>query len=109
MPWSLIFVLHFFVAVTTDMPKNVAYPVDGTDLELTCTYDGSDFTANSWEWYRDNQQISNKTDRTLIITGTTDNDGSYHCIALDANQLRSAATPAKAVKFHSKCCFFHPH
>ena len=96
-------VLHFLSDVTTDMPLDVAYPVLGTALELTCTYGGSDFTASTWEWYKDNAPVSNQAAQKLTITGATNSDdGSYHCIAVDAQQKKTAATPAIPVKFHSK-------
>ena len=101
-------VLHFLSAVTTDMPANVEYPVLGTALELTCTYGGSDFTASTWEWYKDNAPVSNQAAQKLKITDTTNgDDGSYHCIAVDAQQKKTAATPAIPVKFHSKYFLIH--
>jgi hypothetical protein len=103
MPKTLMLVFHFLSAVTADMPADVVYPVLGTALELTCTYGGSDFTASTWEWYKDNVLVSNQAAQKLTITGATNSDnGSYHCIAVDARQKNTAATPAIPVKFHSK-------
>ena len=108
MPSILMLILHFLSAVTTDLPADVVYPVLGTALELTCIYGGSDFTASKWEWYKDNQVMPSKTAQKLTIEGATNSDdGSYHCIAEDAQQKKTAATPAKSVKFHSKYFLIH--
>ena len=95
-------VLHFLSAVTTDLPAGIEYPVVGTAYELTCTYGGSDFTPDAWEWFKDGVKVTG----AALQTYSAITDGDYHCVADDGGK-KSAATPAITLKFHGKHLLIH--
>jgi hypothetical protein len=87
-----------FHTVTTELDAAVEYPVSGTAYQLTCKYEGAAIaTPISYEWYKGVVKVENQVSQTYDAT----DDGAYHCIAVDKDSKKSAATPAKTLKFHT--------
>ena len=96
--------MHFLSAVTTEYDAAVEYPVTGTPYTLTCKYDGNAIaTPVTYEWYKDGGQVSNQAAQTYDATDA----GDYHCVAVDKDSKKSAATPVKALVFHGKYFLIH--
>ncbi len=83
------------VTVTSDLDGNEK-TYDGEEVILTAevSYDLDDATV-SYQWYKDDEEISGATDSTCVLAGDVSDSGTYKCVVTVENDDRTASAEAE--------------
>ena len=82
-------------------PNDTPVENAGTTTTLTCNPATSD-SIKGYEWYKDNQKISNAAAQKYDLPDGRANSGSYNCKVVSNNVGTSETSDAKTVTFLCK-------